>query len=89
MANKGFAPPVAAVSPGPPVHGVVVVPSDTVDLASPCRAIWVGVAGDVAVILAGDTAAVTLKAAPVGMLEVCATRVMATNTAATNMVALW
>lgn len=88
-ATKGYQPPSTPVSNGPAVHGAVIVPSDTVALAVLTRAIWVGVAGDVTLILAGDTAAVTLKAVPVGMLNVCASQVMATGTAATNMIALW
>ena len=76
----------------PPVKGVVVTPSDTADLpyGSPCRYIYVGGAGNVAVKLANDTAAITFVAVPVGtVLPVMAIKVMATGTTATNLLALY
>jgi hypothetical protein len=82
----GFQGPFAG---GPAVRGVTIVPSDTVDLPSPTRGIWVGGGGNLAVILAGDTVAITLTAVPIGRLELAARRVMATNTTATLMVALF
>lgn len=67
-----------------------VTPSDTAELElGPCRALWVGVSGDVAVIAVGDTSAVTLVGVPAGVLPVMAKRVMATNTDATDIVALY
>lgn len=75
---------------GPAVRGVAIVPSDTTVFSPPLRAIWVGGAGAVAVLLNGDSAAVTLSAVPVGtMLQVSAIKVMATNTTATLMTGLW
>lgn len=53
------------------------------------RGLYIGVTGDVAVIMAGDTAAVTFKAAPVGILPIQVTKVMSTNTTATDMLALY
>ena len=66
-----------------------VVPSDTVDLPTPARFIWVGVTGHIAVIGVGDSAAVTFKAVPIGWFDSkkLIQRIMATNTTATNMVA--
>lgn len=53
-----------------------------------CRGIYVGVGGDVVAIV--DGAAITFKNAPSGaILPVQATRVNATNTTATDMVALY
>ena len=70
-------------------HGEAVTPSDTVDLAYVSRAIYVGGAGNLAVLLSGDAAAVTLIAVAVGsVLPLRVKRVMATNTTATNLVAL-
>ena len=53
------------------------------------RRIYVGVSGDVKVDLQGGETGVTFKAAPVGFLDIHATKVYATGTAATNLVALW
>lgn len=67
-----------------------VTPSDTLNLPmAPCRALWVGVAGDVAVMADDDSAAVTLLAVPAGLLPVRAKRVLATGTNATSIVALY
>lgn len=73
-------------------HAQPVTPNDTTDLGRVTSSIFVGVAGDLALILANDpdTAPVTFKAVPAGsVLQVQARRVMATGTAATNIVALW
>lgn len=52
-------------------------------------AVWVGGAGNLAVILENDTSAVTLVAVPAGTLMPLRTsKVMSTNTTATNMVGL-
>lgn len=54
------------------------------------RGLYIGGAGDVAVIMAGDTAAVTFSAVPVGtFMPVQVTKVMSTNTTATLMLALY
>jgi hypothetical protein len=54
------------------------------------RALWVGGAGDVAVVAADDTDAVTLVGVPAGtVLLVQAKKVMSTNTTATSIVALF
>ena len=67
---------------------VAVTPSDSADLAKVCRAIHVGVAGDLVVILADDTTAVTIKANK-GLLPVMVSRVKATGTTATDILALY
>lgn len=74
-----------------PYYGAVAVTtSDTVDLArAPTRALYVGVAGDVKVDMMNGDLGVTFKAAPVGILYIRVTRVYATGTAATNLVALY
>jgi len=67
-----------------------VTASDTVDLPmAPCRALWIGVAGNVALIANGDTDAVTLVSVSAGLLPVRAKRVLATGTTATSIVALY
>lgn len=70
---------------------VAVVPSNTVDLTKPCRGLYVGGAGDImAVPLAAPGTAVLFKAVPAGtVLPIVATRVNATGTTATDIVALF
>jgi hypothetical protein len=73
----------------PANRGVAVTPSDSAEFAVVTRAIFVGGAGNVAVILAsGDT--VTFVGVPVGtFLPLACRAVKATGTTATSMVALW
>ncbi len=52
-----------------------------------CRALYVGVTGDVVAIVDGQ--AITFKAVPVGVLPIRCTRVNSTNTTATDIVALY
>lgn len=74
----------------PAEHAAAVTPNDSADLATTSRALYVGTGGDVAVILADDSAAVTLVSVPAGsVLPVRAKRVMDTGTSATNIVAMW
>ena len=72
---------------------LAVTPSDTVDLTlGPTRGLYNGGAAAcaIAMILADDTAAVTLSNVPAGVfMPVRAKRVMATNTACTGIVGLW
>jgi len=72
----------------PAVHVEAITPSDTVNLTSVSRGIYVGGAGDLVVLmLDGSTA--TFKAVPVGTtLDLRVRRVNATNTTATLLVAL-
>lgn len=70
------------------IRGVAIVPSDTTVFTKPCNAIYVGVTGDVTVLTAADDV-VQFKAAPAGtVLPICAKRVNASGTTATNLVAL-
>jgi hypothetical protein len=74
----------------PIYHGfAAVTPSDSALVN--CRGIYVGGTGDIALSIDGATAAVTLKAVPVGTIlpiELNAGRIMSTNTTATLIVAL-
>ena len=67
---------------------VAVTPSDTVNLAPPARALYVGGAGNVVAINAeGD--AITFTGVVAGsILPIRTTRVNSTSTTATNIVAL-
>lgn len=68
---------------------IAVTPSDATDFASGrCDAIYVGGAGNITAIVGGS--AVLFTAVPVGtVLRISATRVNATGTTATAMVALY
>jgi hypothetical protein len=72
------------------VGQAAITPNDSTDLpVAPCRGIYVGVTGDVTVDIGNDTN-VTYKNAPQGqVLAVQATRVRATGTTATDLVALY
>jgi hypothetical protein len=70
-------------------RAVAVTKSDATILPA-TRGIYVGVTGDVAVIFAGDTAAVTMKNVVAGAEHAWqVTKVMSTNTTATDIVALY
>ena len=73
----------------PAAHAVAVTPNDGTDLTYPARALYVGGAGDVVVIMHGGETT-TFKAVQVGtVLPLIVTRVKSTGTTATNIVALW
>lgn len=70
--------------------GEAVTPSDTVPFGVPARGIYVGggAPGDVVAVML-DGQVLTFKAVPVGnVLPITCTRINATNTTATNLVAL-
>jgi hypothetical protein len=72
----------------PITNAVAVTPDDDDDLASVARALYVGVSGDVAVIFADGTAAVTLTGLAGGVWHpIRVKRVLATGTDATNIMA--
>lgn len=74
-------------APGDATHAVTVVPSDTTIFSPPLSQLYVGVAGDLSILMMGDTVPVLLKAAPLGMLSgMLIQKVMTTGTAATTMV---
>lgn len=73
----------------PPEQAAAVVPADGTDLACVTRAVYVGGGGDLRVRMLGG-AEVTLAAVPAGaLLPLRVTRVLATGTSATALVALW
>lgn len=93
MATNNFSQVDPAIN-APYTRAVVVTPSDTEDLGEITRALNVhkGTGGsfvDVAVILAGDSSAVTLTLETGYIVPIRVRRVMATNTNATNIVALY
>ncbi len=70
-------------------YAVVVTPSDSVNLAGPTTALWVGGAGTItAVMMNGDTC--LFSGIPSGVvLPIRCTRVNATGTTATLIVAMY
>jgi hypothetical protein len=70
-----------------PAQGAfAITPSDSTVIQA--RALYVGVAGDVAVVTEGRDTSVVFKAAPVGILPVQVTKVLSTGTTATNILGL-
>ena len=74
---------------GSATRSASVSPNDSTDLTNVTRALWVGGAGNVAVMLLDDSAAVTFVGVAAGtLLPLRVRRVMSTNTTATNIVAV-
>ena len=74
----------------PASSAVAVTPSDSTELTYVARALYVGVGGNLAVKLRDDSLAVVLVGVAEGsVLPVQVKQVMATDTTATNIVALW
>ena len=73
----------------PAQHAVAITASDSVNLSTVCRGIYVGGAGDVVVVMKGGEV-VTFAGVPAGTtLPLRATRVNSTSTTATSMVCVW
>jgi hypothetical protein len=72
----------------PARRAVAVTPNDSTDLAQPCKALWVGVLGDVSVDTAEGDEAVVFQGVQ-GILPVACRRVRVTGTTATAIVALF
>ena len=73
----------------PAVGAIPVTKSDTTVLNKGCRALYIGVTGDVAVETTEDGTPVVFKSVPVGILPVSVVRVRSTGTTASEIVALW
>jgi len=90
MADKfaKFYDPVAGVT-WPLDEGEAVTPSNSVNFAQPGRALWVGGAGDVAVLTTKGSTLV-FSGVPAGtLIPVRAARVNSTSTTATLILNLW
>jgi hypothetical protein len=70
----------------PVTRGVAVTPSDTADLPFVPRTIWVGGAGNLAIVNSDGTT-VTLQNLYVGWHDIRTTRILANGTTATLIVA--
>lgn len=85
MANVAYVPQAPTMA----FRAVAVTKSDSTVYSPPLSGVWVGGLGDVAVIPAGQDSAVTFKAVPAGtLLPVVCSKVMSTNTSATDLVGL-
>jgi hypothetical protein len=74
----------------PATSSVSVTPSDENELAYLTRGLYVGVGGNVALKLRDDSAAVVFVGVAEGtILPLQVKQVMATDTTATNIIALW
>lgn len=69
-------------------NAVVVVPSDANDLTDVTRGLYVGVAGNLCVNMTGVGVGVVIPVAA-GLHPLCVSRVLATGTTATGIVAVW
>jgi hypothetical protein len=73
----------------PASHAFAITPHDTNELAQDTRAIYVGGAGDVSVIMQ-DGSSVVFSGCPAGLLlPIRCTMVKATGTTATLLLGLW
>ncbi len=71
-----------------PAHGAIAVtPSDITNLVT-TRSLYVGTSGNVSVIMA-DGQTVTFVAVPVGMFPIQVTKVLATGTTASDILAIY
>jgi hypothetical protein len=66
-----------------------ITPSDTVNLSTPSRAIWVGGAGNIAVEMLDGGTQVFVGVVAGSLLPLQVTRVNSTDTTATNMVSVF
>ena len=70
-------------------NAVVITESDTVDLAQPSRAIWVGGSGNIAVEMLDGGTVVFVGVVAGSLLPLQVTRVNSTDTTATDMVSVF
>jgi hypothetical protein len=73
---------------GPATKAFAITPNDGADLAVPTRCLYVGTAGNVSVILAEDSAAVTITNLAVGYHPLQIKRLRASGTTAAGLVGL-
>lgn len=76
--------------PGAAISAFAITKSDTTVISPPTNYVYVGGAGDLAVLMANDTVAVTLSAVPAGtLLSIRVQKVMSTNTTATLVIGMY
>ena len=73
-----------------PAHGAQAVTASDATVLPGARALWIGGDGNVAVRMSGNAAIVTFVGVAAGtILPIQVDKVMATNTTATDIIALW
>lgn len=70
-------------------YAIAVTPHATNVFANPSRALYIGGAGDLAVRMWPSGNLVTFVAVPIGILPIQVDKVLATGTAATNIISLY
>jgi hypothetical protein len=79
-----------ATANAPASHAAVITPSNTTDLATATRGLYVGVSGDVKVDMLGGEAGVTFIALAAAVIHpIRVTRVYATGTTASSILGLY
>ncbi|MEZ4714299.1 MAG: hypothetical protein R3A44_44375 [Caldilineaceae bacterium] len=73
----------------PARRAAAVTPNDSADLTEVPRALYIGTAGDLVVKLVDDASSVTFPNMPVGWHPIRPARVYATNTTASDIVAVY
>ncbi|NNH59461.1 hypothetical protein HLI01_22255 [Rhizobium laguerreae] len=73
----------------PASNAAAVTPNDSTDLTYTSRAIYIGGAGNLAVIMAGGQTVTFTGVLAGAVIPIRASRVMSTNTTATSIVAVW
>ncbi|UVC09033.1 hypothetical protein IHQ71_28670 [Rhizobium sp. TH2] len=73
---------------GPAAHGFAVTPNDTNVLSETTRALYVGSAGTLAIVMASGASVTFIGVASGTVLPVRTTKVMATGTSATDILGL-
>lgn len=73
---------------GPARNAIAVTASDSADLGFVTRGIYVGVAGNLCVNMSGSGAGMIIPV-PAGLQPLAVSRILATGTTATGIVAVW
>ena len=69
--------------------GEAVTPSDSAELTTQARALWVGAAGNIALVTTAGTSLTFVGIAAGTLLPIQCKQVKASSTTATSIVALW
>lgn len=70
-------------------NGAQITPNDTSDLIAVSRAIFVGTGGDLSIVTVGGDTLTFRSLAAGSLLPVRASRVLASNTTASDLLGLW
>ena len=76
-------------APLAPFYKAVAITKSDSTVIAPTRGIYVGVTGDLNIVMHVGGSPVVFKAVPVGVLNICAIQVYSTSTTATDMLALY